>query len=65
MKPNVMVGKTIASVEFIDKGDDGIHIEFTDGTVLSINERMQAGQIQVIYDGEFLMSDWDLDDDQE
>jgi hypothetical protein len=65
MNPNSMVGKTIASVEFIDKGDDGIHIEFTDGTVLSINERMQAGQIQVIYDGEFLMSDWDLDDDQE
>jgi hypothetical protein len=62
MKPNVMVGKTIANVEFIDKGDAGIHIEFTDGTVLSINERMQAGQIQVIYDGEFLMSDWDLDD---
>lgn len=62
MNPNSMVGKTIANVEFIDKGDDGIHIEFTDGTVLSINERMQAGQIQVIYDGEFLMSDWDLDD---
>ena len=62
MNPNSMVGKTIANVEFIDKGDDGIHIEFTDGIVLSINERMQAGQIQVIYDGEFLMSDWDLDD---
>lgn len=57
MNANIMVGKTIASVEFIDAGDEGIHIHFTDGTVLSINERMQAGQIQVIYDGEFLDSE--------
>ena len=70
MNPNVLVGKTIKSVDYCDNQGDGIHIEFTDGTVLSINERSEyvpeenesyaMGEIQVIHDGEFLISQEDV-----
>mgnify|MGYP003347098254 FL=1 len=52
-----MVGKTIKSVEYRDPWSMGMHITFTDGTTLSVFERMQAGEIDVIYDHDVMVSD--------
>ena len=54
---NDMVGKTIKSVEYRDPWSMGMHITFTDGTTLSVFERMQAGEIDVIYDHDVMVSD--------
>jgi hypothetical protein len=50
-----LVGKTVAAIEYVDDYDEGITLHFTDGSVLCVTERMQAGQIEVsavIHEGE-------------
>jgi len=42
-----LVGKTVAAVEYVDDYDEGITLHFTDGSMLCVTERMQAGQIEV------------------
>jgi hypothetical protein len=44
-----MLGKTIAGVRYPDQTGEGFSILFTDGSVLNIRERMQAGAIIVFY----------------
>ena len=56
---NRLIGKTIASVEYSDPWDECFHLIFTDGTCLSVFERMQAdgcttGEIQVVYEGDVI-----------
>jgi len=43
----VFQGKTVARIDYFDDFDEGISVVFTDGSVLTINERMQAGMIDV------------------
>jgi len=43
----VFVGKTVARVEYVDDFGEGITLVFTDGSVLAVWERMQAGQLNV------------------
>ena len=43
----VFVGKTVSRVEYVDDYDEGITLHFTDGSVLTVTERMQAGQLEV------------------
>ena len=43
----VFVGKTVARVEYVDDFGEGITLHFTDGSVLTVCERMQAGQLEV------------------
>lgn len=43
----VFQGKTVARVDYFDDFGEGISLVFTDGSVLTINERMQAGAIDV------------------
>lgn len=54
-----LIGKTIKSVEYFDPWDEGFHLFFTDGTCLSVFERLQAdmstvGEIQVFYEGDVI-----------
>jgi hypothetical protein len=42
-----IVGKTIAGVRYVDPWSRGLTIVFTDGTKLRVDERMQAGEINV------------------
>ena len=54
-----LIGKTIQFVEYFDPWDEGFHLHFTDGTCLSVFERLQAngyttGEIQVIYEGDVI-----------
>ena len=44
-------GKVVDSCLYIDAYDDGVMITFTDGTVLQITERMQAGELRVLLNG--------------
>jgi len=49
------VGKTVARIDYVDDYDEGITVIFTDGSMLNVSERMQAGQIEVcaaVYEGE-------------
>ena len=46
-----IVGKTVATVAYSDPWDLGLTITFTDGTVLNVRERKQAGEIEVDIDG--------------
>ncbi len=57
MKQFELIGKTLAEVEYINEYGEGINLIFTDGTCLTVFERMQAGAICAIYDGEELESD--------
>ena len=41
------VGKTVSRVEYVDDYDEGITLHFTDGSVLTVTERMQAGALCV------------------
>jgi hypothetical protein len=42
-----LVGKTVALVEYVDDYDEGITLHFTDGSMLCVTERMQAGQLEI------------------
>jgi hypothetical protein len=46
-----LIGKTVATVAYSDPWDLGLTITFTDGTVLNVRERKQAGEIEVDIDG--------------
>lgn len=41
------VGKTVARVDYVDDYDEGITVIFTDGSILNVCERRQAGQLDV------------------
>lgn len=47
-----LVGKTVAQVQYKDSYEGGVYIVFTDGTILNVHERMQAGEIRVMLNGE-------------
>jgi len=56
-----IVGKTIASVRYIDPWNQGLTIVFTDGTKLRVDERMQAGEINVALNNEPVSYERDLE----
>jgi hypothetical protein len=43
----IFVGKTVARIDYVDDFDEGISVVFTDGSVLTVSERMQAGMLEV------------------
>jgi hypothetical protein len=57
MSEITMLGKTIAGVSYPDSTENGFSILFTDGTVLNIYERMQAGAIVVKYQGQEVVNE--------
>jgi hypothetical protein len=57
MSEVTMVGKTIAGVSYPDSTEHGFSLLFTDGTVLNISERMQAGAIVVTYEGQEVVNE--------
>ena len=61
MSETTMAGKTVAGVRYADSYDKGFSILFTDGTVLNISERMQAGAIVVTYNGQEVASERDME----
>lgn len=54
-----LIGKTVAQVQYADSYEGGVHLVFTDGTILNVYERMQAGEIRVMLNGEEIFSDQD------
>lgn len=54
-----MAGKVVAGISYPDPWGEGFTIMFTDGTKFNIRERMQAGQIEVFYNNEEVVSDYD------
>lgn len=62
MSETTMAGKTVAGVRYRDSYYEGFSILFTDGTVLSICERMQAGAIVVTYNGQEVVSEKEMED---
>lgn len=57
-----LVGKTVAHVEYKDPWGEGITLRFSDGTVLFINEYMQAGEIEVRINGKTMEYEGNGDD---
>jgi hypothetical protein len=53
-----IIGKTIATVQYVDPWGEGLFITFTDGTSLRVYEAMQAGEICVKLNNEEVESDW-------
>lgn len=45
-----LIGKTVSRVEYVDDYSEGITLHFTDGSMLNVYERMQAGQIAIAAD---------------
>jgi hypothetical protein len=58
-----IAGKTVAGVSYPNPWDEGISILFTDGTVLNVYERCQAGEIVATYEGQVISSEWEAKDD--
>jgi hypothetical protein len=52
-----IAGKTVAGVSYLNPWNEGLTILFTDGTVLNIRERMQAGEIVATYEGQEIQSE--------
>lgn len=52
-----LAGKVVEGVKYPDSTGQGFSILFTDGTILNIYERMQAGAIVVTYEGQELQDD--------
>ena len=52
-----IAGKTVAGISYPNPWDEGISIQFTDGTVLNIYERYQAGEIIATYEGQEIQSE--------
>jgi hypothetical protein len=42
-----LAGKTVERIDYVDDFDEGISVVFTDGSVLTVSERMQAGMLEV------------------
>jgi hypothetical protein len=57
-----LIGKTVASVAYIDPWSKGLQIAFTDGTTLRVIERMQAGEIEVEVNGNTAEYEYDFED---
>ena len=51
-KEVLIAGKTVQDVKYADPWGEGITIRFTDGSELYIYERMQAGEIIVLFNGQ-------------
>jgi hypothetical protein len=43
----MLVGKTVSGVEYVDDYGEGITLRFADGSSITVTERMQAGQLEV------------------
>jgi hypothetical protein len=58
-----LIGKTIESVEFDDPFRSGLNLIFTDNTCLSVygSDYVDAEPFDVIYDGEYVLSEWCLE----
>jgi len=61
MKTIELTGKVVAGVSYPDPWGEGLTIMFTDGTVLNIRERMQAGEIEVFFNDETVPSECDFE----
>ena len=57
MSEVTIAGKTVAGVSYPNPWNEGLTILFTDGTVLNIRERMQAGEIVATYEGQEIQSE--------
>jgi hypothetical protein len=57
MNEVTIAGKTVAGVSYPNPWNEGLTILFTDGTVLNIRERMQAGEIVATYEGQEIQSE--------
>lgn len=42
-----LAGKTVERIDYVDDFGEGISVVFTDGSVLTVSERQQAGQLDV------------------
>jgi hypothetical protein len=42
-----LAGKTVERIDYVDDFGEGISVVFTDGSVLTVSERMQAGMLEV------------------
>ena len=42
-----LAGKTVERIDYVDDFGEGISVVFTDGSVLTVCERQQAGQLDV------------------
>jgi len=51
-KDVLIAGKTVKDIKYVDPWGEGITIRFTDGDELYIYERMQAGEIIVLFNGQ-------------
>jgi len=51
-KEVLIAGKTVQDIKYVDPWGEGITIRFTDGSELYIYERMQAGEIIVMFNGQ-------------
>ena len=51
-KDVLIAGKTVQDIKYVDPWGEGITIRFTDGSELYIYERMQAGEIIVMFNGQ-------------
>ena len=51
-KDVLIAGKTVQDIKYVDPWGEGITIRFTDGSELYIYERMQAGEIIVLFNGQ-------------
>ena len=47
-----LVGKTVTLAHHVDNDYFGVILIFSDGTALSVSERMQAGQLEVVINDE-------------
>lgn len=57
-----LIGKTVATVSYIDPWGEGLRITFTDGTTMRVTERMQAGEIEVEVNGETAEYEYNFED---
>lgn len=57
-----LIGKTVASVAYVDPWSKGLRITFTDGTTLLVTERMQAGEFEVEVNGETAEYEYNFED---
>jgi hypothetical protein len=57
-----LIGKTVASVSYIDPWGEGLRITFTDGTQVRVTERAQAGEFEVEINGQTAEYEYNFED---
>lgn len=57
-----LIGKTVATVSYVDPWSRGLVITFTDGTKVRVTERMQAGEFEVEINGKTAEYEYNFDD---